>query len=520
MRLPTPGTSVSAARSSSSSARRSAAGECTERIASASFGPDAGRADQRLERVALVARREPVEHHRVLAHVQVREQERGVARVERRQRAERHEHAVADAADLDEHLARSPCARAPCRAPSRSSCALLRHAAAIAASSRRRAGRVAPADRRARSGARHQWHSASASASAASGGSGTSRRPSRRGDHRLHLAPCRRAPSPVTASFTSLGLYCTTGTPAAPGDASASPLACPTDIAVRAFTWNSTRSTATAAGAVLGDQRVELALRARRAGRAAGRAAACGSRRRRRRANCRRVAAHDAVAAARDAGVDARARRAPPGPDRTRVRSYERGRRSGCADRSRSLLAALAALEASTGARASDDQAGDDRGRAACRPSRRPTSEQVDRLGLLRLDLARAAGAPATPVAGVGAPRSRVGASAASAPRAGRRRGVAARRARRARGSRRTGRAACSTRRPSRPRPNCATLPVIVRSVSMLTRGAVAVGDERDGDRGLRVALAARVATLGLEHDLRASASSASASWPRPCTAR
>ena len=55
-------------------------GECTDRIASASFGPDAARRDQRLERVALVARREAEQHHRVVADVQVREQERVACR--------------------------------------------------------------------------------------------------------------------------------------------------------------------------------------------------------------------------------------------------------------------------------------------------------------------------------------------------------------------------------------------------------------------------------------------------------
>ena len=47
-----------------------------------------------------------------------------------------------------------------------------------------------------------------------------------------------------------------------PATASASPLACPTDIAVRVFTWNSTRSTATADRRELDDQRVELAAAA------------------------------------------------------------------------------------------------------------------------------------------------------------------------------------------------------------------------------------------------------------------
>ena len=59
-----------------------------------------------LEGVALVARREPVEDHRVLADVQVREHEGGRARVEVRERAEWHEHAIADAPDLDDGLAR------------------------------------------------------------------------------------------------------------------------------------------------------------------------------------------------------------------------------------------------------------------------------------------------------------------------------------------------------------------------------------------------------------------------------
>ena len=66
---------------------------------------DAGGGDQRFEGVALVARREAVEHHRVLTHVQVGEQERGIARVQRGQRAGRHERPVPDAPDLDQHLA-------------------------------------------------------------------------------------------------------------------------------------------------------------------------------------------------------------------------------------------------------------------------------------------------------------------------------------------------------------------------------------------------------------------------------
>ena len=77
-----PGTSISASRSSSARPRRSVFGVCTDRIASASFGPTPVARDQRLERVALVAGREAEEHHRVFAHVQMREQER-VARRDR-----------------------------------------------------------------------------------------------------------------------------------------------------------------------------------------------------------------------------------------------------------------------------------------------------------------------------------------------------------------------------------------------------------------------------------------------------
>jgi len=55
-------------------------------------------------------------------------------------------------------------------------------------------------------------------------------------------------PQPVTASFTSFGVYCTTSHPAAAASARASPLAWPTLIAVRTFTWKNTCSTATTLG--------------------------------------------------------------------------------------------------------------------------------------------------------------------------------------------------------------------------------------------------------------------------------
>ena len=50
------------------------------------------------------------------------------------------------------------------------------------------------------------------------------------------------------------------------------------------------------------------------------------------------------------------------------------------------------------------------------------------------------------------------------------------------------------------PRPNWATRPVTVRSVTTVTGRAVAVGRERGGDRGVGVALAPGVAPLGPQH--------------------
>ena len=69
------------------------------------LGPHPVRPDEHLEGVAFVAGREPEQHHRVVAHVEVREQHGGGAGLERGDRAQRDERAVADAAHLDEHLA-------------------------------------------------------------------------------------------------------------------------------------------------------------------------------------------------------------------------------------------------------------------------------------------------------------------------------------------------------------------------------------------------------------------------------
>ena len=76
VRFPTPGTRQSASRSSSATQRRSARRRVHREHREPELRADAARADQDLERVALVAGREPVERHRVLADVEVREQER------------------------------------------------------------------------------------------------------------------------------------------------------------------------------------------------------------------------------------------------------------------------------------------------------------------------------------------------------------------------------------------------------------------------------------------------------------
>ena len=261
VRLPTPGTSTSASRSSSARPRRSVFGVCTDRIASASFGPTPVAEISDLERVAFVAGREAVEHHRVLAHVQVREQERVAPGIERGHDAERDADAVADAADLDEHLAarRALDHRAPHRAdhlvptcpPVISSRPARRAARARGGSTRARARRP----RRAASGSR--------------GGSAARATI-------ICTAALSARPSPVTASFTSLGLYSATGIPDRAAATSASPLACPTDIAVRTFAWNSTRSTATADGRVSAISEPQLVVEREEPVRAADRRGACG----------------------------------------------------------------------------------------------------------------------------------------------------------------------------------------------------------------------------------------------------
>ncbi len=161
-------------------------------------------------------------------------------------------HAVADAADLDQHLAggRAVEQRAPQRADH---CVALRVAphGMAASDAAARPGRGPGGTGR---GPRHRRRRPGAAGSA---------RPSRRLDHALHLRPWRRAPSPATASLTSFGEYWATAQPAATASAMASPLAWPTHMAVRTLTWKNTRSTATTLRLQLGDQRPQLGAAAR-----------------------------------------------------------------------------------------------------------------------------------------------------------------------------------------------------------------------------------------------------------------
>ena len=170
-------------------------------------------------------------------------EERGRRRLELGQRARRDRDEVADARHLEQHRRRRPSVRAPCRAASRSSlpppCVRARRHADRAAPSR---GGTAPAPRR-----RPRRPASGRAASP------------RRACTIFCTCSLSAPPQPATASFTWFGVYCTTSHPAAAASASASPLAWPTLIAVRTLTWKNTCSTATTAGAELGDQRRQLA---------------------------------------------------------------------------------------------------------------------------------------------------------------------------------------------------------------------------------------------------------------------
>ena len=193
---------------------------------------DAVRADEHLERRALVAGGEPVERLAVLADVVVDVEEGGRRRLQLRQRPR----ATRRPGSRRRRPRAARCRRGPARGPRR-------------AASRSPPGRpfAARAATRARIGADARWHSASAAASAASGGCGGLASRSRAW---TIFCTCSFAapPQPATASLTWFGVYWATSQPAAAASASASPLAWPTLIAVRTLTWKKTCSTATAPG--------------------------------------------------------------------------------------------------------------------------------------------------------------------------------------------------------------------------------------------------------------------------------
>ena len=173
---PMPGIASKRARSSRAIARRSSAGGEPETIASATFGPDPGDAEQQLEQVALVGRGEAVELQRVLADMEV---------------------------GLDRDLL-ADARRAPAASPRRGSRPRRRRSAARPRPRRERprrraisvsrqviaqgtagGGRLYPAIRR--SGGASAWQIATASASAAWSGRGSLVEREDRLHHPLHL---------------------------------------------------------------------------------------------------------------------------------------------------------------------------------------------------------------------------------------------------------------------------------------------------------------------------------------------
>src|SRR4029453_2300288 len=139
------------------------------------------------------------------------------------------DHDVADAGHLDQDLAGAPVEQpAPQRADHRAT-------AAPEAATRRWRGAWA------------RGQTARATAPAASTGRRGVVMPSRVWTMRS-ICSLPAPPKPATACLTWLGEYSTTSHPAATASAMASPAAWATGMAVRALTWNRTRSTATTAG--------------------------------------------------------------------------------------------------------------------------------------------------------------------------------------------------------------------------------------------------------------------------------
>ena len=143
--------------------------------------------------------------------------------------------AIADARRFDDRHGRVRC-RGPRREPTRSSCSCLPGCGLLAATLPRYVASVLPpaasaAAMRSIIGARQQWQIARASASAASAGFGACCSPRMRVTIAVTCA-LSALPLPVTAAFTSLGVWNTTGMPRRAAASATTPPACAVPIAV------------------------------------------------------------------------------------------------------------------------------------------------------------------------------------------------------------------------------------------------------------------------------------------------
>src|SRR5699024_6031403 len=226
-------------------------------------GPDAGDRLDDAEGLGLLGVREPVEGQRVLADDQLGVEGELGAVAGRAERLRGGADEVADAADLEhegvevdagdtagqgcdhpaslEHLfdqwrevERSRARRASRSARAQIAWALVR-APPVASSA------TGP-------GPRHSWVSAIATASEASAGCGATSRPSRRISI-VWICFLSARPLPVTAAFTSEGVWSAVGMPRSAASSSAIPETWAVPITVEMLFWLKTRSTATASGA-------------------------------------------------------------------------------------------------------------------------------------------------------------------------------------------------------------------------------------------------------------------------------
>ena len=212
-------------------------------MANASAGPDPVRAEQGLETPSLVVVGEAVEDDGVLADVGVDVRTTSDPGPPARPRGGR---------------APTPGSRRPRTSTTTSPSAGPRHQRAAERTDHRATPRSPPATAR-RSGSVVRWQTARARASATSGGRAP--RPGRaRWPPSAEPAPWSRPRNRRPPASPRWRCTATTSSRTSAAAASARPLAWPTDMAVRAFAWKNTRSTATADWAHFGHQRPQLLL--------------------------------------------------------------------------------------------------------------------------------------------------------------------------------------------------------------------------------------------------------------------